>query len=119
MNWPVVAVVLLPVFLTGMMLWVMLRQPDVPNPELPMDEKFPELDGVASNAECRAGCIKTCTGIADADGMKACLDECQGKCRFVGKGTGPECRSRCKLRCSRDPKTQATCEQKCNAECPP
>ncbi|HZO13497.1 MAG TPA: hypothetical protein VFB62_09560 [Polyangiaceae bacterium] len=118
-NWTAVVLVLLPVGLTGMMLWIMLRQPDIPNPPFPTHEKIPELDGVLTNAECRASCIKPCTETANPDTMKACLDECQSKCRFVGKGTGPECRARCKLRCNRHPKTRAVCEQKCNADCPP
>lgn len=117
--WPNVAIVLLPIGLTGMMLWIMLRQPEVPNPEFPTNEKFPELDGVFSNAECRATCMKPCSELADPDAMRACIDECQGKCKFVGKGTKSECRARCSLRCRRDPKTRDTCEEECNAECPP
>jgi hypothetical protein len=114
-----IALVLIVTAAIGGFAYVILRQPTVrevegsgPSP-LPRD---PEL----ANVDCTMACNKPCFEIKDPSLMVSCMNKCEDKCKFVGKGTPSECRARCDTKCAGapDPASLGACKSSCVSACP-
>ncbi len=95
-------------------------QPSTVSPA-PQSARDKELEGTMAGANCTLDCTKPCLEISDPTAVLMCLDNCEHKCKFVGKGTPGECRSRCSSTCggAPDAASRAACESGCMQGCPP
>lgn len=85
----------------------------------PKTERDVELEGLLAHSSCKSACIKPCLEIKDPSASVGCMEQCDHRCRHVGKGTPAECRGRCATKCSTAPDSyRARCETDCASECP-
>jgi hypothetical protein len=77
----------------------------------------PQMAGV----ECSMACTKPCMEISDPQLMLNCMNKCDDRCKYVGKGTPAECRARCTTTCAPAPDdgAKSACTTSCFAKCPP